>query len=136
MFEVEPLSYPSIFRPHHQLHHYSGMPITYSTATMESLVDRDTPQVQERGGGAGGVLRKKVSNEGELSPVSDKGCSASMFELFRTHEGEEFTVYVREDGKKFYVDFEEQKWRYFPDSWNERGYFLPIDYDPYQVIET
>ena len=31
-----------------------------------------------------------------------------MFELFRTYEGEEYTVYVREDGKRFYVDFEEQ----------------------------
>ena len=26
-----------------------------------------------------------------------------------------------------------QKWRYFPSSWNDRGYWLPIDYDPYQV---
>ena len=31
-----------------------------------------------------------------------------MFELFRTYDGEEYTVYVREDGKRFYVDFEEQ----------------------------
>ena len=31
-----------------------------------------------------------------------------MFELFRTYGGEEYTVYVREDGKRFYVDFEEQ----------------------------
>ncbi len=59
--------------------------------------------------------------------------AGNMFELFRTFEGEEFTVYVREDGKKFYVDFEEQKWRYFPDAWGDRGNFLPIDHDPYQV---
>lgn len=32
----------------------------------------------------------------------------NMFELFRTYDGEEYTVYVREDGKRFYVDFEEQ----------------------------
>ena len=34
--------------------------------------------------------------------------SGNMFELFRTYDGEEYTVYVREDGKRFYVDFEEQ----------------------------
>ena len=28
-----------------------------------------------------------------------------------------------------------QKWRYFPDTWNERGSFLPINYDPYNVRE-
>ena len=33
-----------------------------------------------------------------------------MFEIFRTYDGEEYTVYVREDGKRFYVDFEEQVW--------------------------
>lgn len=33
----------------------------------------------------------------------------NMFEMFRTYdETEEYTVYVREDGKKFYVDWEEQ----------------------------
>ena len=26
-----------------------------------------------------------------------------------------------------------QKWRYFPSTWEERGYFLAIDYDPYEV---
>ena len=31
-----------------------------------------------------------------------------MFEIFRTYDDEEYTVYVREDGKRFYVDFEEQ----------------------------
>lgn len=109
------------------------MPISYSTATMESITDTETPHTHESDGG--GVVRSKVGNIGERSPASEKGGSVSMFELFRTHKGEEFTVYVREDGKRFYVDFEEQKWRYFPDSWSERGYFLPIDYDPYQVIK-
>lgn len=42
----------------------------------------------------------------ELSTLSEK--TGNMFELFQTHNGEEYTVYVREDGKKFYVDFEEQ----------------------------
>ena len=32
----------------------------------------------------------------------------SMFELFRTYDGEEYTVYMRDDKKRFYVDFEEQ----------------------------
>ena len=98
---------------------------------MESAADRETPHTPEHRGG--GVMRKEVSN-GELSPAIEKGGSTSMFELFQTHKGEEFTVYVRDDGKRFYVDIEEQKWRYFPESWSERGYFLPIDYDLYQVI--
>ncbi len=93
---------------------------TYSTSTLESINDGDTPHTQAN-----------------LSPVSEKSVAAanvgSIFELFRTFEGEEFTVYVREDGKKFYVDFEEQKWRYFPDAWGDRGNFLPMDHDPYQV---
>ncbi len=90
---------------------------------MESTNDRDTPY---------------TATQAELSPISEKSVTApstgSMFELFHTFEGEEFTVYKREDGKKFYVDFEEQKWRYFPDAWLDRGNFLPIDYDPYQVL--
>ena len=48
-----------------------------------------------------------VSGAGEeMSVVSEK--TGNMFELFRTHSGEEYTVYMREDGKRFYVDFEEQ----------------------------
>lgn len=34
--------------------------------------------------------------------------AGNMFELFRMHDGEEYTVYTREDGKRFYVDWEEQ----------------------------
>ena len=42
-----------------------------------------------------------------MSPMGEKG--GNMFELFRTYdEEEEYTVYVREDGKRFYVDWEEQ----------------------------
>jgi len=55
-----------------------------------------------RGGGKGGGVR-----EDDMSPVGEKG--GNMFELFRTYdEEEEYTVYVREDGKRFYVDWEEQ----------------------------
>ena len=43
----------------------------------------------------------------ELSPVGD--IARTTFELFRTYDGaEEYTVYMRDDGKRFYVDFEEQ----------------------------
>ena len=42
----------------------------------------------------------------EFSPPGD--AARTTFELFRTYDGEEYTVYMREDGKKFYVDFEEQ----------------------------
>jgi hypothetical protein len=71
------------------------------------------------------IKTKRISDE--ISPTGE-----AIFELFRTYDGVEYTVYMREDGKRFYVDFEEQKWRYFPSSWEERGYFLPIDYDPYE----
>lgn len=55
-----------------------------------------------RGGGKGGGVR-----EDDMSPVGEKG--GNMFELFQTYdEEEEYTVYVREDGKRFYVDWEEQ----------------------------
>lgn len=34
--------------------------------------------------------------------------STPEFKIFRTHNNEEYTVYVREDGKMFYVDWEDQ----------------------------
>ena len=56
------------------------------------------------GGGRGGG---RVRGEDDVSPMAEKG--GNMFELFRTYdEEEEYTVYVREDGKRFYVDWEEQ----------------------------
>ena len=45
--------------------------------------------------------------EGGSSAAVDQP-SGNMFELFKTSDGREFTVYIREDGKKFYVDWEEQ----------------------------
>ena len=50
------------------------------------------------------IATNHQSTDEGLSP--DRG--GSMFELFRTFDGEEYTVYVREDGKRFYVDWEEQ----------------------------
>lgn len=61
-----------------------------------------------------------------------EGTATNMFELFRMHDGEEYTVYTRDDGKRFYVDWEEQKWRYFPESWYPKGTFTNLGYDPYQ----
>ena len=66
-----------------------------------------------------GRQRKPSSNDSEsdanCSPPSDitsvsraSEHGREMFEIFRTLEGEEYTVYVREDGKRFYVDWEEQ----------------------------
>ena len=46
----------------------------------------------------------------DLSMRNETVSGSHMFELFRSYEGEEYTVYVREDGKRFYVDFEEQVW--------------------------
>ena len=45
------------------------------------------------------------------------------FKRFITKDGEEYTVFVREDGKLFYVDWEQQKWRVFPSEWCEHGTF-------------
>ena len=55
-------------------------------------------------------------SDASCSPTGEDMASVSranghrrdMFEIFKTFEGEEYTVYVREDGKKFYVDWEEQ----------------------------
>lgn len=46
----------------------------------------------------------------ETSPTGE--ANRTTFELFRTHDGEEYTVYMRDDGKRFYVDFEEQVYTY------------------------
>ena len=74
----------------------------HSTATMETMPEA-TVSMKRLGGGS-------LKPATDLSPVSEKGeGGGNMFELFRTHDGEEeYTVYVREDGKKFYVDWEEQ----------------------------
>ena len=65
---------------------------------------------EEEGGGGGlggGRGGGGVRGEDDVSPMAEKG--GNMFELFRTYdEEEEYTVYVREDGKRFYVDWEEQ----------------------------
>jgi hypothetical protein len=39
----------------------------------------------------------------------------------------------RRKGEKGNECYFPQKWRYFPSAWSERGEFVPIDYDPYQV---
>ena len=50
---------------------------------------------------------KERSTSGEdISSTSE--IRHNMFELFRTYDGEEYTVYMRDDKKRFYVDFEEQ----------------------------
>lgn len=48
------------------------------------------------------------------------------FKRFIAKDGEEYTVFVREDGKLFYVDWEQQKWRVFPSEWCEHGSFESI----------
>ena len=42
--------------------------------------------------------------------------STPEFKIFRTHNNEEYTVYVTEDGKMFYVDWEDQVYQ---DLWNK-----------------
>ena len=61
-----------------------------------------------------GQLQRRLSTDrsglrSETAARNESG-GGDMFEIFRTYDGEEYTVYVREDGKRFYVDFEEQVW--------------------------
>lgn len=89
---------------HHHLHsssahHYGDGNALSSrtTITTETATDKPRHTGEPRNVGVAGE---------EFSTVSEK--AGNLFELFRTYEGMEYTVYVREDGKKFYVDFEEQ----------------------------
>ena len=77
------------------------------TASSKSpLVSRSyvDPKRAKEGEGRKGSL----ANGAEESSTGVDHPSGNMFELFQTSDGREFTVYVREDGKKFYVDWEEQ----------------------------
>ena len=47
-------------------------------------------------------------NKREADELSPGELTRTTFELFRTYDGEEYTVYMRDDGKRFYVDFDEQ----------------------------
>ncbi|XP_065897255.1 kinesin-like protein klp-3 isoform X2 [Dysidea avara] len=69
------------------------------------------------------------SIESSEAPAGDE--EQDMFTTFRKHNGEEYTVYSK-DGKRYYVDWETQKWRHFPDSWIEEGEFVSSDIDPFQ----
>ena len=61
--------------------------------------NRTTPNNPPRGSAAGG---------GGSIDVSSESGKEMTFELFKTFDGQEYTVYVREDGKRFYVDWEDQ----------------------------
>ena len=60
------------------------------------------------------------------SPVNEQG-KEMLFELFKTFDGKEYTVYLREDGRRFYVDWEDQKWRHFPNEWFQKGKFESLN---------
>ena len=60
-----------------------------------STVDSDTsssPNDPRRGSGT--------------SSVNEQG-KELLFELFKTFDGQEYTVYLREDGRRFYIDWED-----------------------------
>ena len=40
------------------------------------------------------------------SSVNEQG-KELLFELFKTFDGQEYTVYLREDGRRFYIDWED-----------------------------
>lgn len=96
-----------LFRPHRQLHSSSNHH-GYSSAD-ESIPDYEPFSARRP---SYNLLQRRQSydrhvNEASLGNDQAPG-TGNMFELFRTYDGEEYTVYVREDGKRFYVDFEEQ----------------------------
>lgn len=62
--------------------------------------NRTTPNNPPRGTAARG-------GGGSIDVSSESG-KEMTFELFKTFDGQEYTVYVREDGKRFYVDWEDQ----------------------------
>ncbi len=88
----------------HQAPTQHGQLSSMSTITMDK-VPEETGSGPKPNGSTHGDRRVGVE---EMSTVSEKGGGSNMFELFRTNDGEEYTVYIREDGKRFYVDFEEQ----------------------------
>jgi kinesin family protein C2/C3 len=61
--------------------------------------------------------------------AKERGAAISdpQFKLFRTHSNQEYTVHIKEDGKMFYVDWEDQKWRVFPTEWINNGTFVTED---------
>lgn len=64
------------------------------------------------------------SSESQHIPLDNQ-----LFKIFRTANNEEYTVYEREDGHMFYVDWEQQKWRVFPPEWCELGTFESDSYN-------
>ena len=64
-------------------------PSTYCRKTHEQLIVKESRDKQQS---------EDLSGEG----------GRTTFELFKTYDGDEYTVYMRDDGKRFYVDFEEQ----------------------------
>ncbi|XP_062514240.1 kinesin-like protein klp-3 isoform X2 [Corticium candelabrum] len=57
------------------------------------------------------------SNKQSFRPV--KG--TDVFELFTMDSGEQFTVYVKENGRRYYIDWDTNEWKRLPDSWLSRG---------------
>ena len=96
-------------RSHHQLHSSSNHH-GYSSAE-ESIPEHEG--TSHRRSSHNQLHNRRQSNDrgtggSEPTPANDQVSGGNMFEVFRTYDGEEYTVYVREDGKRFYVDFEEQ----------------------------
>ena len=86
-------------------------PLLSSTRSIPNGSIQDLTDIRSNGMGDRSVRKvkrgskdKRVSEE--ISQTGEAG--RTTFELFRTYDGEEYTVYMRDDGKRFYVDFEEQ----------------------------
>ena len=87
-----------------QMGHYSSNQLSsFSTNTMDTVPEDMAARGKLNGGG---MSDGKAFVGEELSTISES--KGNMFELFKASDGEEYTVYLRDDGKRFYVDFEEQ----------------------------
>jgi len=79
---------------------------SFSTNTMDTIPEDMVSRGKLTGDSVQGDSKAGIGEE--LCTVSESGKAGNMFELFKASDGEEYTVYLREDGKRFYVDFEEQ----------------------------
>jgi kinesin family protein C2/C3 len=63
------------------------------------------------------------TNKQQFRPVKE----SDVFELFVMDNGEQYTVYVKENGKRYYINWDTREWVRFPDRWLSEGYFQSLD---------
>eukprot|EP00118_Oscarella_pearsei_P007350 m.35601 g.35601 ORF g.35601 m.35601 type:complete len:834 (+) comp32144_c0_seq3:2412-4913(+) len=67
--------------------------------------------------------REKEKEERQEMTAYRNVKGSDVFELFTSNEGEQFVVYFKENGKRYYIDWDKQEWVRFPESWLGKGRF-------------